>query len=279
MAIGTLIAGVAAAGAGIYGAVQANKAAKKNSAMQAQQMQFARERLLPGGNEAANTVLGQMGQYDQYADNIANNPYGQSALGSAEQAGGYGNQMMGAGMSLVPYAQQMLEMGFDPQEAYYNRAVQRMQDQTRVGQSARGVVMSPYGAMMESNALGNFNLDWQNTALQRANQGAQGAAGLLNQAGDTLGQGYAMSQLPYANYLGQQNDAMSGLNTAINPYLQYLGLYNQSGATATGGQQSAMNFGLNSQKQANEQMTGAMNQIGSGWGDIAGGVPKSWGWT
>lgn len=67
--------------------------------------------------------------------------------------------------------QDVYNLARDPQEALYGRTLQRLMDQTRAGQSARGIVMSPYAAGGEADQLRNFNIDWENNLLQRAISG------------------------------------------------------------------------------------------------------------
>lgn len=88
------------------------------------------------------------------------------------------------------YAALMGEQGqqaFDPQGALYDRTLQRVTDQERAGQSARGLAMSPYGAGLEGQTLSNFNIDWENSMLARQLQAAnllKGSMGMQGAAGE-----------------------------------------------------------------------------------------------
>src|SRR5262249_46318276 len=72
----------------------------------------------------------------------------------------------------------IIEQGMDPQNALYGRTAQQLQDQTRAGLAARGILMDPYGAGVEGSTMSNFNIDWQNNQLQRRIAAAQAAGGL-----------------------------------------------------------------------------------------------------
>lgn len=160
---------------------------------------------------------------------LTTNPFAQSAISSAQNAGAasgqQGQQNLGQSDILRSLANQggaaagqVLNTGFDPQNALYNRTQQQLQDQVRVGEAQRGIAMSPYGSGLENQAMSNFNIDWQNNQLGRQTQ-ALGAFGQASNAatntstgganiGQTgVGQLNAEGQLPYqASQQNQQND-------------------------------------------------------------------------
>ncbi len=180
---------------------------------------------------------------------------------------------MGFSKGLIPYAQslqnyggQIGQMGFDPQNALYNRTLQQVQDQQRAGQSARGISMSPYGAGLEGDATRNFNIDWQNQQLKRATDAAGAMEGLGNTAGTlgstafNLGSGASdlaasAGRLPYqakAGLLGDKANAynavggeVQGANaprqTVINDFLSSIGMAPQFTNAASGSQQAGTN--------------------------------------
>lgn len=253
---------------------------------------------LPGQTGAANNTLQGIGglgqnnvaqellpQYHSIVQGLQSNPYAvqgqqgaQAAAGqgfqTAGQAGNASNNLFGLTQSMIPYAQQLGMAAFDPQQGLYNRTLQQTTDQQRVGQAARGINMTPYGAGLENNALNNFNIDWQNNQLQRMLAGTQGMGNALgnvgqgfNQAGG-LGSNAAQlfgqsSQLPYQTLLGQGQDqltllnALSGAGTQANAvpqqqiqdYINYLSQANAANQTATGASQAA--FGQNQQQGQN----------------------------
>lgn len=235
----------------------------------------------PGMTGAANDALGgisglpqyntygqSMPQWQQAFTNTFSNPYAQQYQNNANTAAqtgwgtgmaqvGGGNALMGAGASMLPYAQQMLQMGFDPQNAIHDRTQQQLTDSTRAGLNARGIAMTPYGAGVENKSLSDFNIDWQNNLLNRANTGAQGAGYLTNSAGNAINLGQNVgtlgvqqlqnsAALPYsvANTIGNNqfgalnqfgaagNNASSIPQAQIQQLLAYLGMGNQANTGA-----------------------------------------------
>jgi hypothetical protein len=245
---------------------------------------------------------GVLPQAQQTSSNLYNNPYaGQfqagadvaAPLGAAGAMTGFntGAGLTGAGMSMVPYAQNIMQTGFDPQQQLYARTAQQVQDQTRASEAARGINMTPYGAGLENTAMSNFNIDWQNQQLQRQ-AAAAGAAGGLEQAGaNVAGQGVGMmnqapgqlvqsSMLPYATYsdIGQgQNQALMSLlgiggagqglaQTGIQDWLSLLGAGNQANQVANQQAQLALN--------QNQQNWSQMMGLGQGLGSAASTIAK-----
>lgn len=237
---------------------------------------------MPNQGAAANQAFGQIGGLNQFGNlgsgvlpqaqqtsqNLYNNPFasqglagaqGASQLGQAGALTGFnqGSNLVGQGNSLVPYAQQTMQTGFDPQQQLYNRTLQQVQDQTRAGEASRGIQTTPYGAGLENDATRNFNIDWQNNQLGRQQTAAGTAEGLLgtgqnlttggvNMMNAAPGQLVQSAMLPYATYsdIGQgQFGALSQLlgiggqgqslaNMPIQDLLQYLGVGNQAGSVA-----------------------------------------------
>lgn len=236
------------------------------------------------GNLGQYTNLGQfgLGQGQNIFSSLMNNPGAAGYLGGAQTAGalgqsqalgqfGLGNAISGAGMGLLPYAQSIVGTAMDPQNALYNRTLQQTQDQTRAGLEARGLDMTPYGAGVEGQTMGNFNIDWQNNQLGRQIAGMQAAGGLTQQgtgiaaggqalAAGAPGQFLQASGMPY-NVFGQigqgQFGALNSLlgvgqsgqnlaQTQIGDYLNYL----QAGTSAN--QVANQNYGLQLQAQAQQ---------------------------
>jgi hypothetical protein len=241
-----------------------------------------------------------LGQYQNLTQQGVNNPYaggfqqgagtaGQMGMAAGQGAYGAGGQMMSYGLGMLPDVTSLTAMGFDPQQAYYSRAAQQLQDQQRAALAASGVGGTPYGAGVEGQTMGNFNIDWQNTALQRALAGAQGAGGLYGAIGQGVGQGANLQQggvgeylqgagTPYnvfgginANQLGLLGQAGQYGNMAstipqqqIQDYLAYLGQGNQNAQTGI----SAQNLALNKAKLQDQEYAAIGQGIGSamGWG-------------
>lgn len=156
------------------------------------------------------------------------NPWNIAAQGSAINAGtaaagqgaaniGQAANMRTAANTGVGAGNQVLNTAFDPQNALYDRTAQQLQDQVRVGEAARGITSSPYGADLENQAMSNFNIDWQNNQLGRQTQGLGAYNTALNSAGQAnttagntgqmgVGQTAAEGQIPWDTYNGQQQN-------------------------------------------------------------------------
>lgn len=247
-------------------------------------------------------------QYEQATQNLYNNPYAQGAQQGAVQAGQMGqaagqNAFTGglaqqqAGMQVLPYAQNIAQTAFDPQNALYARTLQQLQDQTRASEAARGVAMSPYGAGVENKALSDFNIDWQGTQLGRQATGAGAIGSLLSSGGNAINQGAAAqstganvfnqgSAMPYntAQGIGQgQQQAISSLfqggsqaqglaQAPIQDYMQYLGLGNQAGGVAN----QLGQLGLNQAQLGFNQGQTLGSNVGAGLAGL--GNKNNWSW-
>jgi hypothetical protein len=243
-----------------------------------------------------NTAGASLPQYGQITQNVVNNPYAglyQQGANNTAAAGwgvgqgqiGAGMDLMGAGQAMLPYAQSILQTGFDPQNALRDRTQQQLTDSIRAGESARGIAMSPYGAGIENKGLSDFNIDWQNAQLQRQNTAAQGAGYLTNSGGNAINLGQNVSTLglqsltnaaglPYATAntigtnqmgaLGQYGQygqqAASIPQQQIADYLQYLGVGNQAGGVAN----QAYANQLTAQKNQFDQSQTLGKNLGSG---------------
>jgi hypothetical protein len=210
------------------------------------------------------SVLPQAGQTTQ---NLVNNPFAPQAIQGAQTAAGMGTAgattNFNTGMSLVPYAQQILNTGMDPQNALYAQQLQQTRDQSNVNNAQAGVAETPYGAGVTNQAVTNFNIDWLNNELSRQTQaaGAAGsldtqASGLYTPAGSQMVQS---ATIPYATY----SDIGTGQDQALSQLL---------GIGGAGENLSNMNITdlislLSSGNQANQvanqtyanQLTGAQN--------------------
>lgn len=231
---------------------------------------------LSGTDEmAANNLPGQLTpQFQSATNSIINNPGNQAGatmgMNAANDQFSTGQQLTGAGMSLVPYATPIMNAAFDPQQDLYKQQYQQMQDQSGVNNARNGVAGTPYGAGLDNQASINFNNQWQNQQLQRMVTGAQGAEGLINTgaqgaiAGQSLeggaGQAYSTAaNSPYNTSLqalstlsGQGIQAQQIPQQSINDYLAYVG----KGQTQEG-------LGLQAQQQQYAQNAQTMQGIGS----------------
>ncbi len=231
-----------------------------------------------GADAGAYSAIGSLPNYNVGAQtlpfaqntfqNLYNNPYAPQYQGGANaiapwataaggQQYGAGGNLIQAGQSYLPYAQQALQTGFDPQKALYDQMFQQNTDQSRAALAARGLNTSPYGAGVENQSNLNFNNQWLNQLLGRQATAAGTAGALTGAAGQAGTTGIGMqtgglntmlqgASLPYstANAIGGgQNQAISAYNAAgttamapiqqqITDYLQYLGIGNQSAGVA-----------------------------------------------
>lgn len=259
---------------------------------------------LIGGLEQYNAAGQSLPQASNITQNLVNNPYAglyqQGANATAGAGWGVGTGQVGAGMDLMqagqgmlPYAQSILQTGFDPQRALYDRTLGQVTDQTRAGLAARGINMSPYGAGVENKSLSDFNIDWQNQQLNRQNTAAQGAGYLANSGGNAINLGQNVSSLglqtltnasglPYATantigtnqmgalgqygQFGQQAAAIP--QQRIADYLQYLGIGNQAAGVANQGYANALtanNQQFNQQQKLGSNLGAGMQGLGNWW--------------
>lgn len=159
--------------------------------------------------------MGQTNSYQQGAQVAANY--------AGTQASGQGAANIGQAGAMRTGANQVMNTAMDPQGALYNRTAQQLQDQIRVGEAARGITMSPYGAGIENQGMSNFNIDWQNAQLGRQTQGLT-AAGTANTQASNLGQvGVGQYQAAGAIPAETFNTGQQYGQQSIQDWLAYLG--------------------------------------------------------
>lgn len=311
------MAGLVAAGVGIYGALTSNDTAsgvQLPPQFNMPNMQGAAQ----GAYQGIQNIPGaQMGAWavpmaQQTAEQLYNNPGQQQFIQGANNASqvgqqqaanqyGYGNAVSQQGASLFPYAGQVMNTGFDPQNALYARTLQQVQDQTRAAQAARGVAMTPYGAGLEDQSTRNFNIDWQNAQLGRQAQAAQAATGLTGAGTSAIGAGQQMAagapgqylqsaMMPYAAYSqigqGQQGALQGALQTTgqgqqvsaypAEEYLRYLQVGNQAGGVANQNAQLGLNqanMAFNQNQQLGQNLGRSLQGLSM---NGSGGNPFSW---
>ena len=215
-----------------------------------------------GGLPYAQTALSQGfdPRYEQAISGIQNNPYFAQAMGGAQrgaQMGGQGAEaMMGMGRQIGGTINPLLEAGMDPRSALFNRSQGRLMDQSNAANAMAGISGTPYGASVTSNAMGNFDIDWQNQQLARQAQ-ASGAAGqAANTAGGLYGAAPGLmastSALPSNVYTGQIGQTLGALDARNKAGLQGAAGYGSLlGSAGTGlGQSNALNLsGVGAQQQ------------------------------
>jgi hypothetical protein len=248
---------------------------------------------LPGADSALLGLIGgQAGNVPQVTNitqGLVNNPYAAMALAGGRQAApegqvagatqmGAGYGLVGSGLSNLPYAQQALMSGFDPQSQVYNTLFQQNTDQTRAAEAARGIDMTPYGVGVEAQSNIGFNTAWQQQLQLRQAQAAQTAAQLQGSAGTTTGVGlgditggigtqYSTAQLPWSTFqnIGQTQlqDIGAGQGIAQTPISNYLTYLGQGTQAAQAGTQQYM-AALAAQQSQFQQQQAYGKGIGSG---------------
>ncbi len=180
--------------------------------------------------------------YGAAVSSIQNNPYFGQALAGAQQGANLGtagaNAMGGAANQISGAVSPLLQSGFDPQAALFNRSRDQLMDQTHAVNAMSGLAGTPYGASVESNALGNFDINWQNQQLARQAQAAQAAGTAADRAGllQNMAPGLAATSgaLPGAAYAGQQSQILQALAARNQGAAQGLSNFG-AGAQAVGG--------------------------------------------
>lgn len=227
-----------------------------------------------------------------------NNPYAPAFQTAANNAGTAFNTtgnadiansaaLTGAGNTDLTAANQVLNLGFDPQNALYNQQSQQSKDVAAANNAASGTGTSPYGTSVANQANTNFNIDWQNNQLQRAIQALSGYTGGVSNANaafsgaNTLGsEGASNLNNAGAVPFNAANTISGNQSSALNNLLQVLGnqgagAYNQADLGAL---MQYMNLGANqSNVQAQNNMQAYLAQLqanqanASGFGSILGG--------
>ena len=200
----------------------------------------------------ANTMAGQgqqsLGQFNAAAPGLMQNANMQGAQSQAT-----GNALTGG----------IINSAFDPQNALFNQQQQLLQDQTRSAEAAQGVAGTPYGAGVEANAMGNFDINWQNNQLSREMQGISGANTAQNMA-----QSGANMGVNTLGALGQaQNAYTNPTQQAVQDYTGYLG----AGQNAANSQNQMLQNAFSSQNQQWQQQQQQQNQMLGGLGSLFGG--------
>lgn len=166
--------------------------------------------------------------------------YAAPALGALAGAGAqaYGQNQQGIanlGTTGLSAANQILQTGFDPQNALYNQQYSQSQAQQNALNAMNGVAGSPYAAGVSGQTGNNFNIDWQNAQLARQVQ----ALGAYDSAAST----YA-GDLSNLTSTGMNNLA-TGINSGVSDYNALVGgaVNNATNLINTG--TGALNSGIN----------------------------------
>lgn len=202
-------------------------------------------------------------------------PFYMSGMTKANKAWAQSQAMMPGMTQGMPYAQHMLDQGFDPRGELYGREYQKMRDQQNAISSMYGVSSSPYGAGLAGDASRNFNMDWQNEQLQRQmaslsgyNDFASGVtdrfSGLLNTGGNQYNQ---LSQGAVQGF----NDLLNGSVQRGSTLMNDASRYTNAASGALENASVAMNRGVDNQRLGygtgadiyNNMNQGGINALGA----------------
>lgn len=252
-----------------------------------------------GADSGAYSGIGNLGSYNIGAgylpqfQSVVNqmqpgSPQANNYLNQSTAAGGAmygaGGALAGTSLGQLGNVQQLMNMGFDPQNALYNYTQNMNQQQNLAALSQSGVANTPYGQGVNAMANNQFNMNWENNQLSRASQAAGAAGGLLGNIGTNVGAGTNMmasgAALPYNAYSNINSNALSALtgaanfgNTAgqlpqqqIQDYLSYL----QGGTQQQGTNTNTANSVFNQNQILGGQLGGSLSNLGNAWGKAFG---------
>ncbi len=226
------------------------------------------------GLGAGNAPL-QFGLDTRYSDainNISDNPFYNTALAGASDAAnmgragagaiqGLGGQLGSSAGQLGAAVSPLLQAGSDPQSALFYRTQGQLMDQTNAANAMAGVSGTPYGASVNANALGNFDINWQNQQLARQAQaagaagnlvGAQGSAantasGLYSAAPGLMANTAGLPSGVYSSQIGQELQALDARNKAALTGATTFGSLENTGINATNAANAMRLSGANAQ--------------------------------
>ena len=128
------------------------------------------------------------------------------------------SQLQDLSGSAIPYAQQILQTGFDPQSQLYNRTAGQVSDQSNAINAMSGVAGTPYGAGLSDMNMRNFNIDWQNNLLNRERTAASGFGSLAGSIGNLSDSAYQQNT-GYGKALGAgAGSAISGIGGLFSDF-------------------------------------------------------------
>jgi hypothetical protein len=154
---------------------------------------------LPADATAGNYLSTALGA-DQTGLTYANDtlfPQAKADSGKLSMYGGWalgeGANLYGQGHKAFDAAPQILDMGLDPKNVQYNRDRGAALDAANVTNATAGIGSSPYGSSVASDALINFDSNWLDKKLKRAEDAASSYGGLLKTGGALTSEGGAMT--------------------------------------------------------------------------------------
>ena len=157
------------------------------------------------------------GFFDPFTEGTWGTGAANTALAGANAAADMGTagarRLYGAGSDI-------LTAGFDPQRELFRQTQQRLLDQSNVANAMAGLGGTPYGASVNANALGNFDINWENNLLDRMTKAGGAANPLLTGATSLYSTSSALPYTTGTTIGGNAIDALSRLTQLGNN--QYL---------------------------------------------------------
>jgi len=212
--------------------------------------------------------------YGTMVQAAADNPLYPQAMTGASQAAAYGGQ---GAQDMMTQARALMMSGFDPQAGLYNRGQQQLLDKSNAVNAMSGL-SGPYAAGVTSNALGNYDINWQNQQLGRQTQAAQASSPLYTGATNLA---YGSAQMPNQVYMKQISDVLAALEAqnraGQSGVSSYGGMIDAIGRGLTGGLGNLNNMLTSGVNIGNQQYTlpmEVMNQLAKymGLGQTASGI-------
>lgn len=120
----------------------------------------------------------------------------------------------------LAFANQALNLAFDPQQALFQQRQRDLIDATRAGEAARGISMTPFGASIESEQVARFYNEWQNEQVARMAQGASAATALQGMYSEAQQAAAGIYNNEAQNILQNYNLQGTFMNDALNEILQ-----------------------------------------------------------
>jgi hypothetical protein len=209
--------------------------------------------------------------YGAAVSGMQDNPYFGQALAGAQQGAGLGatgaDQIGRSAGQVGGTVAPLIQSGFDPQSALFNRSRGQLMDQTNAVNAMSGVAGTPYGASVSANALGNFDTNWQNQQLARQTSAAGAAGQAADRAGllSSMAPGIAASSAagPSNVYTGQIGQILGALGARNQGAASGLSNYGTGIADTTSGFQGGQNAGAQAANYA-AQFGAAPYNLGTG---------------
>jgi hypothetical protein len=161
--------------------------------------------------------------------------YAPGVLGQAE------SYIPGTTDPLITGGNSVMQTGFDPQNALYNRSLEQLLNQQNAINASQGL-QGPIAAGVTGQQAENFNIDWQNQELQRQLSALAGAGGAYTGAA--------------GNLATLQNTGVGNFNSLINS-----GVSNAANLISTGSNalQSGVSNAVGANTAASDLGTAALN--------------------